>query len=290
MCIRSKSFFFASTGVVALAASLAMASTAMATTTGTTTIISDTFPTSQGVGSGAYLQGSTPDGVDLPGSTWTTNYYGGKPAAYSAPTSAEAPFIEPNSAVYFPAAPGGNVSAAIAFTPTGNGVLSLTATLDWAGGEWLGMGFANSVTTASPTQAGPWMLVADTVQMFGESGGKNFVPTTGVASGPNTVTFTYDPVAMVETVTVSNATNGSDYIDASEPLSYFGITTAPTIGSIFFGTRSGTGTNGTNGSNFSNVTLTQGPAQVVPDAAPAALLGLGGVAGLLLLGRRRKLA
>ena len=85
MCMKSKSFFFASTGVVALAASLAMASTALATTTGTTTIISDTFPISQGVGSGSYLQGSTPDGVDLPGSTWTTNYAGGTLSSVSDP-------------------------------------------------------------------------------------------------------------------------------------------------------------------------------------------------------------
>ena len=108
----------------------------------------------------------------------------------------------------------------------------------------------------------------------------------GVTSRINTVTFTYNPATTVETVDVSNAGSGSDYLSGSEPLSYFGVTTPPTINSIFFATRAGS----PNGSNFSNMTLTQGPAQVVPDAAPAALLGLGGVAGLLLLGRRRKLA
>ena len=285
MCIKSKSMFFASAGVAVIAASLATASTAMATTTTPTTIISDTFPTSQGIGAGSYLQGSTPDGADLPGSTWQTNYVGGTL------TSASDPFIASNAA-YFPDAATGNVSAAIAFTPNGNGLLSLTATLTYAGGEWVAMGFANSAATASPSQAGPWMLMTksgSTVQMFGANGSSNLVPSTKLTSNTNTITLTYNPATMVETMNVSDSTSGADYISASEPLSYFSvggksITTPPTIGSIFFAVRAGN----PNGSSFSNVTLTQGPAVVVPEPSAAQLLSLGGVAALLLVGRRRK--
>jgi len=290
MGINSRTVLFSSAAIAAFGACMAGVPMAMATTTATpTTIISDTFPASQGVGAGGYLQGSTPDGVDLPGSTWTTNYVGGTLS------SASDPFIGPppnalnnpaSSVAIFPNAVSGDVAAAIAFTPTGNGIISLTATLDWEGGSWLAMGFANSVATANPgNKTGPWMLISSSVQMFGGTGGTGNYVIPAVNGHTNTVTFTYNPVTMVESVTVSNPTKGSDYLSGSQPLSYFKVTTPPTINSIYFATRGAAG----NGSNFSNLTLTQGPEQAVPEPASWGLLGLGGVAGLMLL-RRRKLA
>ena len=272
--------------ILAVSASLAMASTAMATTT---TIISDTFPSTQGIGSGSYLAGSSPN-VGPTGSTWVTNLDGGAISS----TSSYQPFIGPppdtanpaTSVAIFPNAVTGDVAAAIGFTPTGNGILSLTATLDWEGGSWLGMGFANAASTANPSgspgQSGPWMLITSSVQMFGGTGSTGNFVVQGVNTRLNTVTFTYNPATMMETLDVSNAGKGSDYLTASVPLSHFGVTTAPTINSIYFVTRGGS----TNGSNFSNVTLTQGPAQVVPEPAAFGLLGVAGAA-LLLLRRRR---
>ena len=294
MCINSRTVLFSSAAIAAFGACMAGVPMAMATTTATpTTIISDTFPASQGVGAGSYLQGSTPDGVDLPGSTWTTNYLGGTLS------SASDPFIGPppnaltnpaSSVAIFPNAVNGDVTAAIAFTPIGNGIISLTATLDWEAGSWIAMGFANSAATASAGtqkgyQTGPWMLISSSVQMFGGTGSSGNYVIPAVNGNTNTVTFTYNPVTMVESVTVSNPTKGSDYLSGSQPLSYFKVTTPPTINSIYFTARGAS----SNGSNFSNLTLTQGPEQAVPEPASWGLLGLGGVAGLMLL-RRRKLA
>lgn len=279
--------------LLAIGVSLTMGSAAMATTA--TTIISDTFPSTQGQGSGAYVVGSAAYPTDVPGTKWQTNYEG------STMTNANQPFISNNSMI-FPDASAGNVSAGIGFTPSNNGVLSLTATLTWAGGEWIGMGFGNSASTAGPGNSGPWVLMdraGSSLQLFGQNGSSNYVPSTTNSSGTkvaiplgsdtNTITFTYDPVSMVETVSVSDSTN-TDYITATVPLSDFtvggkAITTPPTINSIWFGTRAGN----PNGSSVSDVTLTEGPAQVVPEPATVGLMGLGAAAGLLLIGRRRKL-
>ncbi len=278
-------------GLLAIGASMVMASSALATTA--TTIISDTFPSTQGIGSGAYLQGSSPD-TGPTGATWTTHYDGS--TGLVAPTTAQAPFISTNSAgadaAIFPDSYGGNVDAAIAFTPVNSTcVLTLTATLNFVGGEWIGMGFAPSATNADPSvSTGPWALMTgsgSTVQLFGKNGSRNLVPTTKLTSSTNTLSLSYDPVTTDLTLDVSNGISGSNYITASDPLSYFGVTTAPSIGAIFFAVRGG-GT--TNGSNFSDVTLTQGPEQVVPEPATVGLFGMGAAAGLLLLGRRRKTA
>jgi hypothetical protein len=149
------------------------------------------------------------------------------------------------------------------------------------------MGFANSASTANPgNQTGPWMLISSSVQMFGGTGSSGNYVIPAVNGHTNTVTFTYNPATMVESVTVSNPTKGSDYLSGSQPLSYFKVTTPPTINSIYFATRGASA----NGSNFSNLTLTQGPEQAVPEPASWGLLGLGGIAGLLLLRRRNKTA
>lgn len=281
-------------GILAIGASMVMASTALATTA--TTIINDTFPSSQGQGTGAYVVNSAASPTDVPGTKWNTSYEG------STMTDANQPFISGNSMI-FPDASAGNVSAAIGFTPSNNGVLTLTATLTYAGGEWIGMGFGNSASSAGPGNSGPWVLMdqqGSSLQLFGQSGSSNYVPSTTNSSGAkvaiplgsntNTLTLTYNPVSMVETVSVSDSSS-ADYITASLPLSDFtvggkAITTPPTINSIWFGTRAGN----PNGSSVSDVTLTEGPAQVVPEPATVGLFGMGAAAGLLLLGRRRKTA
>ncbi len=279
MCINSRTVLFSSAAIAAFGACMAGVPMAMATTTATpTTIISDTFPASQGVGAGSYLQGATPD-VGPAGSTWTTHFYNSTTSVYSTPTSAQAPFINQigssgNYAAYFPNSSGGDVDAAIPFTPSGNGILTLTATLYYPGGDgWVALGFANSAATADPYgQSGPWAYLD-------AGGGLNpgGVIHGYVNSHTNTVTLTFNPVTLVETFSGPTLTSGTP-VTLTETL-----TSAPTINSIFFAQR------GISGGYFSNVTLTQGPEQAVPEPASWGLLGLGGVAGLMLL-RRRKLA
>jgi hypothetical protein len=293
MGINSRTVLFSSAAIAAFGACMAGVPMAMATTT---TIISDTFSSTQAASNSGYLQGTSPD-VGPTGATWTTHYYGGTPPAYSTPTSAQAPFlVNPTTApsfgdgAYIENAAGGNVDAALPFTPNGNGILSLTATLFWNNSEWIGMGFASSATTADPTaEAGPWTFINPNIVLNGKNGGTSDYVSNKISGRVNTVTFTYNPVTMMETVAVSNTSNGADYITGSASLASLGVTTPPTIGAIFFAIRGGSGTATNVAGGFANVTLTQGPEQAVPEPASWGLLALGGVAGLMLL-RRRKLA
>ncbi len=227
------------------------------------------------------LAGSSPAPTDATASTWTV---------YSVPNPGTTPTTNGSAAVF---ADYSNVQAALLpFTPQANATYAFTATITPAAGttgNWLGMGFGNSTSTAptgninnADTEA--WLLYRDNGETEGFYGGytNNTVVGGSASTGgiADTFTLTLTTPANLATGTASVSMYDSlDLIGSSLNPQTVTLTAAElaNVDSIILGSYQTGGT-------FTSLELS-GP---IPEPATSTLLVMGGL-GLLLV-RRRKMA
>ena len=243
----------------AAAACTTLAMLGMAAGTASADVIySDSFPG----GPSAALNGSSP-AINVTGGTW------------NAPTAPSAGGWAADGSTTNTAS--GDQVAYLSFTPTSGNVYTLSATLNPTGndGNWLGLGFSTTNSTAFYTNGGPWMFLAGNGALAFFSG-----PGTNGENSPGV----FEPIGKTAEVVLNTQAsqwtaqwyyNGSS-LDAPIP---YGTGANPSgITAVGINTNNEPGSVGM----LSLTSLVP-----VPEPASLGLFGVGAL-GLLLMPKRRK--